>query len=203
MDPIMSSKKPTRAALYARVSTDEQKHDLQLDALRQAGVQQGWLVTEYVDKGSGSGAKLPERDRMMKDARGGKIDVVAVWRFDRFARSVKDLVEALDTFRVIEVQFVSLQDGADTTTPGGELLFHIMAGISQFEKRLIRERVMAGLAAAKKRGKVLGRPKVAVDVQRALRLHNEGKSWRRVARALSIDKTTLRRAMKTIEGETA
>jgi len=191
-----AKQKPIRAALYARVSTDDQKHDLQLDALRQAADQRGWSVTEYVDQASGAGVKLPEREQMMTDARAGKIDVVAVWRFDRFARSVKDLVDALETFRACRVEFVSLQDGADTTTPAGELLFHIIAGIAQFEKRLIRERVSAGLQAAKRRGKVLGRPKVPVDVPRALRLRDEGKSWRRVAKALGVDQSTLRRAVK-------
>ncbi len=197
------SNKPTRAALYARVSTDDQKHDLQLDALRQVAAQRDWSVTEYLDKASGSGVKLTARDQMMKDVRKGKIEVVVVWRYDRFARSVKDLVEALDTFRTNGVQFVSLQDGADTTTLGGELLFHIMAGIAQFEKQLLSERVRAGLAAARKRGQVLGRPNVAVDVQRALRLHSEGRSWRTVAKVLNVDKTTLRRAIRAIEAETA
>ncbi len=199
----MSSKKPTRAALYARVSTDEQKHDLQLDALRQVAEQRGWSVTEYIDQASGSGANLPERNRMMADAQAGKLDLVATWRFDRFARSTRDLLDALDSFQTWGIEFVSLQEGIDTSTPMGRMVFTIIGALAEFEKNLIRERVVAGLQARKKRGKALGRPRVAIDVQRAVRLRNEGKSWRRVARAIGVDQTTLRRAVKAIEGETA
>lgn len=189
-------KKPTRAALYARVSTGHQEHALQLDALRQAADQRGWSATEYVDQASGAGVKLPERERMMADARVGKIDVVATWRFDRFARSSRDLLDALDSFHSWNVEFISLQEGIDTSTPTGRVMFTIIGAMAEFERNLIRERVSAGLQAAKRRGKPLGRPRVAVDVRRARRLLGEGMSWRRVAKALGVDQSTLRRAVK-------
>ncbi len=112
-----------------------------------------------------------------------------------FARSLKDLLNALDSFQTWNVEFVSLQEGIDTSTPMGRMVFSIMGALAEFEKNLIRERVMAGLETAKRKGKVLGRPKTAVDVQRALRLRDEGMSWRRVAKALGVDQSTLRRAV--------
>lgn len=184
-----------RAGLYGRVSTGHQDHALQLDALRQVGEQRGWRVEEYIDTASGSGEKLPERTRMMSDAQAGKLDVVATWRFDRCARSTRDLLDALDSFRSWGVEFISLQEGIDTSTPMGRMVFTIIGAIAEFEKNLIRERVKAGLETARKRGKVLGRPKVAVDVERALRLREEGRGWRKVARILGVPASTLRRAV--------
>ncbi len=189
------SKGSPRVALYARVSTDSQDHALQLDALYQAAEQRGWAISEYIDQASGSGVNLPERERMMADAHAGKIDVVATWRFDRFARSTRDLLDALDTFKALGVEFVSLQEGIDTSTPMGRMVFTMIGALAEFEKNLIRERVRAGIQAAKKRGKVLGRPKVAVDVERARRLRQEGRGWRTVARILNVKPTTLRRAV--------
>ena len=191
----MNNSKTTRAALYARVSTNHQDHALQLDALRQMAEQRGWTVTEYIDQASGSGAKLPARDVMMSDARSGKIDVVAAWRFDRFARSTKDLLNALDSFQSWGVQFVSLQEGIDTTTPMGRMVFTIIGALAEFEKNLIRERVVAGLQSAKKRGKVLGRPKVPIDIQEAIKLRESGHGWRTVAKLIGVKPTTLRRAV--------
>ncbi|MCP4604267.1 MAG: recombinase family protein [Proteobacteria bacterium] len=192
---MKKSNKTIRAALYARVSTDHQDHALQLDTLRNAAEQRGWQVEEYIDQASGSGVKLPERERMMGDAQAGKIDIVATWRFDRFARSTRDLLDALDSFRSWGVEFVSLQEGIDTSTPMGRMVFTIIGAMAEFEKNLINERVKAGLQAAKKRGTVLGRPRVPVDVQRALRLRKEGRGWRTVARLLGVKPTTLRRAV--------
>lgn len=187
-----------RAAIYARVSTAHQDHALQLDALRQLAEQRGWSVTEYIDQASCSGKKLPQRDKMMADARTGKLDIVAVWRFDRFARSLKDLLDALDSFHQWNVEFISLQEGIDTSTSMGRMVFAIIGALAEFERNLIRERVVAGLETAKRRGKVLGRPRVALDVQRALRLREQGLSWRKVAKALGVDVTTLRRAVNGV-----
>lgn len=192
----MGKRRGTRAALYARVSTNKQEHALQLDALRQVAEQRSWKTKEFIDLASGSGAKLPKREKLMADARAGKIDIVVTWRFDRFARSTKDLLDALDSFRLWGVEFLSLQEGIDTSTPMGRMVFTIIGALAEFEKNLIRERVVAGLQATKKRGKVLGRPKVAVDVQRALRLRAEGRGWRTVAKILNVKPTTLRRAVE-------
>jgi DNA invertase Pin-like site-specific DNA recombinase len=184
-----------RAALYARVSTEGQTHDLQLDALRLTAAQRGWLAVEFVDVGSGAGKKLPERDRLLADARSGKIDLVCVWKFDRFSRSLVDLVTSLDNFRVWGVQFVSLQDNIDTSTASGKLLYAINGAYAEYERSIIRERVQAGVEAARRRGRVLGRPRRAVDVQRALRLREEGRGWRSVARVVGVPVSTLRRAV--------
>jgi DNA invertase Pin-like site-specific DNA recombinase len=186
---------PVRAALYARVSTGHQDHQLQRDALLRVAEQRGWETTEYVDTASGSGVKLPERGRMMADAQAGKIDLVACWRFDRFARSTRDLLDALDSFRKWNVEFISLQEGIDTSTPTGRMMFTIIGALAEFEKALIRERVQAGVEAARRRGRVLGRPRRAVDVQRANRLRGEGRGWRSVARVLGVPASTLRRAV--------
>lgn len=194
------SKGPTRAALYARVSTDEQKHDLQLDALRQVAEQRGWETTEYVDQASGAGVKLPERNRMMADAQAGKLDVVAVWRFDRLGRSLKDLLEILDCFETWGVNLVSLQESIDTNTTMGRALYSLVGLFAEMERSFIRERIVAGLQAAKKRGKVLGRPRVAVDVTRAIRLHDGSRSWSQVSKVLGVKKSTLHRAvMKAVD----
>lgn len=186
---------PVRAALYARVSTGHQDHRLQLDALRRVAEQRGWEVVEYIDTASGSGAKLPERERLLADAQGGALDVVACWRFDRFARSTRDLLDALDRFRLWNVEFISLQEGIDTSTPTGRMMFTVIGALAEFEKALIRERVQAGVQAARRRGKVLGRPKRAVDLQRAIRLRGEGRGWRSVARVVGVPVSTLRRAV--------
>jgi len=180
--------------LYLRVSTAGQDHQLQRDALLRVSEQRGWETTEYVDTASGSGVKLVERGRMMADAQAGKLDVVACWRFDRFARSTRDLLDALDSFRQWNVEFISLQEGIDTSTPTGRMMFTVIGALAEFEKSLIKERVVAGLETARRRGRTLGRPKVAVDVARAARLRGEGRGWRTVARILGVAPATLRRA---------
>ncbi len=129
--------KPKRCALYARVSTSrDQSPALQLDELRHLAAQRGWeLVGEYVDVGvSGAKDRRPQLDRMMAEVLRGRIDVVAVWRFDRFARSVRHLVLALDDFRARGVDFVSASDGIDTSTPAGRFTFHVIAGVAELER---------------------------------------------------------------------
>jgi len=161
--------KPSRVALYARVSTREQSPDLQLDALRALATQRGRrVVAEYVDHAvSGMRAKRPELERLMRDAPRGAVDVVAVWKFDRFARSTQHLVTALNDFRARNVEFVSVQDGIETSTVAGRMVFGVIASLTEFERELIVERVHAGLAAARRRGRRGGRPRVRVDVAKA------------------------------------
>ena len=127
-----------RAALYARVSTKGKGQDLelQLEDLRRKAAQQGWTVTEYSDEGwSGGKAKRPALDTMMADVHAGKIDVVCVWRFDRFARSLQHLVGALNEFRAVGVEFVSMHEQIDTRTPMGEAMFHIIAAMAHYAER--------------------------------------------------------------------
>ncbi len=191
--------KPIRAALYARVSTSGHGQDvgLQLDELRQVAAQRGWTFTEFVDEGvSGSKDRRPALDRMMADARAGKLDVVAVWRFDRFARDTRHLLTAMEEFRALGVAFVSLREQIDTSTPMGKAMFTIISAIGELERDLIRERVVAGVQRAKANGKHCGRPKVAMDLRPAIALLREGRGLKDVAAILKVSRATLRRRLK-------
>jgi DNA invertase Pin-like site-specific DNA recombinase len=155
--------KKIRAGLYARVSTvRDQSTAVQEVELKEYADRRGWVVQElYVDRGqSGSKSKRPALDALMADCRRRKIDVVLVWKFDRFARSLRQLVTALEEFRQLGIDFVSCTEAIDTSIPTGELVFQIFGAIAQFERVLIGERVRAGLANARREGKRLGRPPV-------------------------------------------
>jgi DNA invertase Pin-like site-specific DNA recombinase len=191
--------KPIRAALYARVSTSGHGQDvgLQLDELRQVAAQRGWTFTEFVDEGvSGSKDRRPALDRMMADARAGKLDVVTVWRFDRFARDTRHLLTAMEEFRALGVAFVSLREQIDTSTPMGKAMFTIISAIGELERDLIRERVVAGVQRAKANGKHCGRPKVAMDLRPAIALLREGRGLKDVATILKVSRATLRRRLQ-------
>ena len=149
-----------RAALYARVSTLEQEPENQLAELRRYADARGWSVTEYVDRGvSGAKDSRPALDRLLADARRRKIDVLLCWRLDRLGRNLRHLVTLLDELRAVGVDFVSLGEGIDATTPAGKLQLHILAALAEFERERIRERVIAGLRRAKAQGVRLGRPR--------------------------------------------
>ena len=186
-----------RAALYGRVSTAEQNAGLQLDELRQVSAQRGWdVVGEYVDHAiSGAKDRRPELDRLSADVHRGQVDLIAVWKFDRFARSVRHLVTALDEFRARGIDFVSVRDAIDTSTPGGRFHFQIIAAVAELERELIRERVSAGLAAAKRRGKHVGRPRRSFDVDRAQNLIATGVPLSETARQCGVSPRTLRRQL--------
>ena len=191
--------KPTRVALYARVSTTGHGQDvgLQLDELRQVAAQRGWTATDYVDEGvSGSKDRRPSLDRMMADARAGKLDVVVVWRFDRFARNTGHLLAAMEEFRALGVAFVSLREQIDTSTPMGKAMFTIVSAISELERDLIRERVVAGVQRATANGKHCGRPKVAMDLRPALAMLREGRGLKEVSAILKVSRATLRRRLQ-------
>ena len=194
--------KPLRVALYARVSTSNKGQDvgLQLDELRQVAGQRGWLVhAEHVDEGiSGSKDSRPELDRMMAAARAGKLDLVAVWKFDRFARSTSHLVTALEEFRVLGVSFVSLREQVDTSTPMGKAMFTIIAAISELERDLIRERVIAGVRRAQAMGKHCGRPRREIDLRAAKALLAQNLSVRQVADMLGLPRSTLQRRLREV-----
>jgi DNA invertase Pin-like site-specific DNA recombinase len=187
-----------RAAIYARVSTNNshQNPDMQLRELRDYCQRRGWEISgEYVDAGiSGAKEHRPELDRLLADCRKRKADAVLVYRYDRFARSLRQLVNALEEFRALGIEFVSLHEGVDTSTPNGRLVFGIFASIAEFERELIRDRVRSGLAAARARGKQLGRPRVAVDVSRVAALRAQGQSWASISEKLGIGKGTAQRA---------
>jgi DNA invertase Pin-like site-specific DNA recombinase len=185
-----------RAAIYARVSTNNgQNPEMQLRELREYVRCRGWRVAdEYVDAGvSGVREHRPALDRLIADCRKRLVDAVVVYRYDRFARSLRQLVNALEDFRALGIDFVSLHEGVDTSTPNGRLVFGIFASIAEFERELIRDRVRSGLAAAKAKGKKLGRPRVAVDVSRVAVARASGQSWGEIERELRVSRRTVRR----------
>ncbi len=144
---------------YARVSTDDQNLDAQTDALKAAGA--GKL---FADRISGSKRERPELDRMLDQLRDG--DVVTVTKYDRLARSLKDLLEIVETIRERGAGFRSLAEDIDTRTPAGRLVFHVFASIAQFERERISERTREGLASARKRGRIGGRPPALSPAQK-------------------------------------
>lgn len=154
-------KKQKRAVFYTRVSTAEQNTAAQESELRQFAKNRGWDVTRvYSDKISGKTSSRPALDQLMDDCRKRRVDIVLVWKFDRFGRSLRHLVTSLEEFKRLGVDFISATEGIDTTIPSGELVFQIFGAIAQFESGLISERVKAGLAEAKRKGKSLGRPAI-------------------------------------------
>lgn len=187
-----------RAVIYARVSTLRQDESMQLNDLRQLAKRHEWdIVTEYIDRGvSGSKESREELDKMMKDATRKKFDVVMVWKFDRFARSMKHLVTALEQFRILGIDFVSHQEAVDTATPMGTAMFGMIAVMAQFERELIRERVRAGLENAKRKGVQLGRHETRFDVDEAIILRKEGVSWGEISKRLGVSKTVVYRRLQ-------
>jgi DNA invertase Pin-like site-specific DNA recombinase len=191
-----------RVALYARVSTlNLQSPDLQLRELREHVERRGWkLEREYVDAGiSGAKDRRPELDRLMADAHRRRFDVVAVWKFDRFARSVTHLLRALDTFRVLGIEFVSLSESLDTATPAGRMVFTVLGAVAELERSLIGERVRAGLRNAKAKGKRLGRPRAVGDVSRIAQRRTSGASWRAIGREMGLSGETVKKLAKCSE----
>lgn len=204
----MTHSRTPRAAVYARISTSAkdasgrgQDPQLQLDELRAVAAQRGWkIVGEYVDLGiSGAKEKRPQLDALMKEVHRGRVDVVAVWKFDRFARSVGHLVRALDDFRARGVDFFSARDSIDTSTPAGRFTFAVIAAVAELERELIRERTIAGLAVAKKKGKRLGRPKVRFDLDEAIKLREAGTAFATIASSLGVSVGTVHRALRELQ----
>ncbi|OGR91349.1 MAG: hypothetical protein A2992_05065 [Elusimicrobia bacterium RIFCSPLOWO2_01_FULL_59_12] len=189
--------KPKRIAIYARVSTKDQTTENQLLDLRGHCQARGWdVVAECVDNGiSGTKDDRPQLKAVMDLARKRKIDVLLVWRFDRFARSLAHLVNSLEELRRLGVDFVSYQESVDTSTPQGRMVFGVMGSLAEFERSLIVERVRSGLRRAVARGKRLGRPRVAVDAAQARRMLLEGRSFRAIGRTLGISRMTIARAL--------
>lgn len=201
---------PKRAAIYVRVSTAtksrygeavgyDQNPAVQEQPLRDLVAQRGWTLQKvYSDRASGAAERRPGLDALMADARRGTLEMVVVFRFDRFARSVKQLVLALEEFRSLGIDFISHQEALDTSTPMGEAMFAIIAAMAQLERSIIRERVQAGIAHARlsgtKSGRPIGRPRVVFDRAEAIELRADGVSWGQIARKLGTTVTSVRRA---------
>ena len=175
-----------KVALYTRVSTLDQSVEMQTSDLRRYCDQRGLEVYKgYCDQGiSGVKDRRPGLDELMSDAKKKKFDVVLVWRFDRFARSTKHLITALEEFRHLGIDFISYQENIDTSSPLGKAIFVIVGAISELERNIIMERVRAGLKRAKENGRILGRPKrLDLDVKELQKMRDiEKLSFRQIAK---------------------
>jgi DNA invertase Pin-like site-specific DNA recombinase len=191
-----------RVGLYARVSTADQKPENQLAVLRAFAEARRWAVTEYTDAGiSGARARRPALDALLAAARARRLDVVLTTKLDRLARSTRHLVGLAAELEALGVDLVVTDQAIDTTTPAGRLLFHVLAAIAEFERDLIRERVIAGMRRARAQGRRLGRPpKYRVDPTAAQALLTAGTSLRGVARQLRVHPSAVRRALGRVAG---
>ena len=188
-----------RVAIYARVSTTNgQSPEMQLSDLREYASRRGWeAFAEYVDNGvSGARESRPELNRLMADAHRRHFDVVLCWKIDRFGRSLKHLVNALADLDGYGIAFVSLRDNLDLSTPSGRLMFQIIGAMAEFERSLIQERVKAGLRNAKLKGKILGRPPLALDSRRIVRLRDSGASIRAISAQLGVSASTVHKVLQ-------
>ncbi len=193
----------TRIALYARCSTAEQSVDLQVDGLRDYAKARGFeILAEYLDQGvSGARAKRPALDRLLDDARRRQFDAVLVWKLDRLGRSLHHLLTILGEFDELGVRFVSLDDAIDTSTAAGRLFMQMRGAFAEYELAQVRERTRAGVAAARRRGRRLGRPRAYLNVDRARELLAQGRSLSSVATELGVSRRTLRRRVGEIVPE--
>ena len=184
-----------RAAVYLRVSTQDQSTDLQKSDLTAYAKARGFEYQIYEDKQTGTNGDRKALKRLLKDAKERKIDVVLCWKLDRFFRSLKDLVNTLTEFSEIGVTFISLKDNFDLTTSAGRLMMQMLGAFAEFEASLTRERVCAGLKQAKERGVTLGRPTVAKKDE-VLRLKQDGLSVRQIAKDLHVSRGAVNYALK-------
>src|SRR5438128_6186189 len=192
-----------RVACYLRVSTTEQTVGNQRNDLRAYCQARGWDdVIEYNDTGSGMRERRPDLDRLMSDVKTRRIDVVVVAAFDRLGRSVRHLVETLELFRHLGVEFISLRDSIDTGSPLGQAVFTIIAAIAQLERSLIAERVRAGLRRARAEGKRLGRPPLQVDFRRLESVIRRKPSVRAGAKMLGISPSSYLRLLRAQGADT-
>ncbi|MDC1122522.1 recombinase family protein [Nitrospinaceae bacterium] len=198
------SKKRTSVALYARVSTDGQTTENQLQELRKVAGRNGWqIIQEFVDHGI-SGAKgrdqRPAFDEMCKGVIRKEFDLVMAWSVDRLGRSLQHLVTFLDELHSKKVDLFLHRQGIDTTTPAGKMMFQMLGVFAEFERAMIKERINAGLARAKAQGKTLGRPKVSLQVENKIRkLRSTGKGIRKIASELRVGVSTVKRVVDELK----
>jgi putative DNA-invertase from lambdoid prophage Rac len=182
-------------AIYARVSTSDQSCEMQLHELREYVARLRWEVSdEYVDSGfSGASASRPQLDRLLRDARLRKFEAVLVWKLDRWGRSVAHCVRSIQELASLGIRFLSPNESIDTGTesPMSKFLLHLFAAFAELEREIIRERVRAGVRAAKARGASLGRPQRVFRRDEARRLRAEGMSWRKIAEKLGVPMSTV------------
>jgi DNA invertase Pin-like site-specific DNA recombinase len=191
-----------RAALYCRVSTTDQSVAMQIDCLREYAAHRGYeIVHEFCEVGqSGARDNRPELLKLMDTARKRKVDAVLVYRFDRFARSVRHLVNALHEFEGLGVEFISYSENISTDSPLGRAMFSICAALAELERNLIRERSIEGVRRAVARhGRRPGRPAKQVDTERVLALHREGKSFSEIGRLVGVSRNIVARIVRPHE----
>jgi len=186
-----------KVGLYARISThDQQTLPLQLKAMRAYAQKRKWDVTLQVKEVASGASPRLQREEILKAARRREVDVIIVWRLDRWGRSLADLVVTLRELTELGVGFVSLTEALDLTTPSGRAMAGMLAVFAEFEREIIRERVKAGLAQARAEGKVLGRPPSAAQKEKEVKsLFAKGLSKSEIARRLAIGRTSVRRLL--------
>ena len=189
------------AAIYSRVSTSSQDHSLQVSELMAYCSRMGWDAVQYSDTASGSNSRRPDFDRLMTDCREKRVDVVVVWRLDRFSRSVHDLTASVQDLDRWGTRFIALRDGIDTDqkNPIARLFLHLLASFAEFEKALIQERSKAGVAEARRRGKRFGRPSKVFDRLKVEEMRQKGMCWRDIAEAIHVPYSTVRGQMQRKE----
>src|SRR6266516_2449863 len=189
--------KMLRPGLYARVSTnDQQTLAMQNRAMREYAARRGWTITLQVREVNSGAARREAREQLLEDASRREIDLVLVWRLDRWGRSVTDLLATLQELEHLDVGFVSLTEALDLTTPAGRAMAGLLAVFAEFEREILRERVRAGLAQARQNGQRLGRPvTVALHADQVQKLDRAGTSKAEIARRLKIGRTSVRRML--------
>lgn len=195
---VIAKKIKNRVGLYARISTHDQKTlALQLGQMRKYAKDRSWNVTlEIKDVGSGASAR-PKRDDILIAARRREIDIILVWKLDRWGRSVVDLVTTLKELSELGIGFISLTEALDLTTSTGRAMTGLLAVFAEFERDILRERIIAGIAHAKSEGTVFGRPKTAALKNNEIKkLKSQGMNHSEIARKLNIARTSVRRALK-------
>jgi DNA invertase Pin-like site-specific DNA recombinase len=191
-----------RAVLYMRVSTIDQHPETQLNDLRQMAAQRGLeVVREYTDRISGTKAKRPGLDELLRDARRGRFEVVLVWAFDRIGRSTRHFLETLDELNRLNVEFISFRENIDTGGPLGRALIIIIGAIAELERNLIIERVKAGMRRAKLEGRHVGRQPLAIDRPAVRRDRANGRSLTEIAKTHNISRATVCRVLKEVSYE--
>lgn len=187
-------------ALYCRVSTDDKQDiTMQINDLNAYASTHGRTNLKfYTDEGiSGSKSKRPALDSLMEDCRKGLIKSVIVWRLDRMGRSIAHLVVIADEFQKLGIEFISLKESIDTATPAGQLFYHLIAAFAQYERAIIIERVKAGLANAKRKGKKLGKKPLSVDIEEVRQMKSTGLTIRDIAKKLGTSTSPIMRILRT------
>jgi DNA invertase Pin-like site-specific DNA recombinase len=187
-----------RVGLYARVSTnDQQTLPMQSHALREYAARRGWTIAMQIREVGSGAAQRQAREKLLEAARRREIDVVLVWRLDRWGRSVTDLLATLQELQHLGVGFVSLTEALDLTTPAGRAMAGLLSVFAEFEREILRERTRAGLAQARLNGKKLGRPATAaLHTVEIRRLHRAGVAKAEIARHLLVGRTSVRRILR-------